>query len=250
VVECDRDLDKVAAEARTIREMLDGLRARAEMAVASEAYISDVGAALAKMHGNLDEIERANDWRKKRELTELLAPGIVVQPEMPGVAKVRERKRATLQLTLAFRADVAVVPITKGVAMKDYAKLVTYTREELGTIAEYDQYHVKGETLRQIASLLPNAHVDVVGASWCGDCKRQIPRFARIAEHLSGWTIDLLGDDPATRERLSIKRIPTFIIRATAGGPELGRIVETPSGGSLEADLLAIVKEHPSQILA
>jgi len=109
---------------------------------------------------------------------------------------------------------------------------------------------VNGETVRRIAELLPTAHVEIVGAASCGDCKRQIPRFARVAERLSGWTIDLLGDDPATRERLAIKRIPTFIVRAAQGGSELGRIVETPSSGSLEADLLAIAQEHPSRILA
>ena len=77
-----------------------------------------------------------------------------------------------------------------------------------------------------------------------------MPRFARIAEKLSGWTIDLLGDDSETRERLAIKRIPTFIVRSPETGQELGRIVESPSGDSLEDDLLAIAEAHPSQILA
>jgi thiol-disulfide isomerase/thioredoxin len=134
--------------------------------------------------------------------------------------------------------------------MKDFAKLVTYAREELGTVSEYEQYHVQGETARRIAEFLPSAHVEIVGAAWCKDCKREIPRFARIAERLSGWTVDLLGDDPATRERLAIKRIPTFVVRAEKGGRELGRIVESPASGSLEADLLAIARAHSSQILA
>jgi hypothetical protein len=134
--------------------------------------------------------------------------------------------------------------------MKDYAKLVTYTRDELGTIDEYERYHPNAETARRIAELLPSAHVQVVAAAWCKDCKREIPRFARIAERLSGWTIELLGDDPANRERLEIRRIPTFIIQSAEGGRELGRIVESPSGESLEADLLAIAQQHPSRILA
>ena len=134
--------------------------------------------------------------------------------------------------------------------MKDFAKLVTYTRTELGTIDEYERYRPHGETIRQIAELLPSAHVQVVAAAWCKDCKREIPRFAQLAERLSGWTIELLGDDPTTRERLAITRIPTFIIRSAEGGPELGRIVESPRGESLEADLLAIARQHPSRILA
>ena len=134
--------------------------------------------------------------------------------------------------------------------MKDFAKLVVYTREQLGTTDEYERYHPNGETVRRIAALLPNAHVEIVAADWCKDCKREIPRFARIAERLSGWTIELLGDDPATRERLAVKRIPTFVVRASKDGPELGRIVESPTSGSLEADLLAIAEEYPSRILA
>lgn len=134
--------------------------------------------------------------------------------------------------------------------MKDFAKLVTYTRQELGTIDEYERYRPDAETTRRIAELLPSAHVQVVAAAWCKDCKREIPRFARLAERLDGWTIELLGDDPATRERLAVKRIPTFVVRSAADGPELGRIVESPSSGSLEADLLAIAEQHPSRILA
>jgi hypothetical protein len=134
--------------------------------------------------------------------------------------------------------------------MKDFAKLVVYSRRELGAGDEYDRYRPKLSTLRRIAELLPNAHVEVVAASWCRDCRREVPRFARIAEHLNGWTLELLGDDPATRERLAIRRIPTFVVRSAEGGRELGRIVESPSGESLEADLLAIAEQHPSQLLA
>jgi hypothetical protein len=134
--------------------------------------------------------------------------------------------------------------------VKDFAKLVVYTREKLGTLDEYDEYRPKLETTRRIAALLPKAHVAVVAADWCKDCRREVPRFASIAERLDGWTIDLLGDDPATRERLAIRRIPTFIVRASADGPELGRIVESPSGERLEDDLLAIAEQHPSQLLA
>ena len=134
--------------------------------------------------------------------------------------------------------------------MKDFAKLVTYTRDELGTIDEYEQYRPRLDTVQRIKKLLPDAQVEIVGASWCGDCRRQIPRFAALAERLNTWSVELLGDDKTTRERLSIQRIPTFIVRASNGGKELGRIVETPASDSLEEDLLAIAEANPSQILA
>jgi hypothetical protein len=135
-------------------------------------------------------------------------------------------------------------------SMKDFAKLVVYARDELRTIDEYEGYRPNLATLREIRSLLPSAHVEIVAAAWCKDCRREVPRFARIVEALDGWTIDLLGDDPATRERLSIRKIPTFIVRSAETGLELGRIVESPAADSLEADLLAIAQRHPSQILA
>jgi thiol-disulfide isomerase/thioredoxin len=134
--------------------------------------------------------------------------------------------------------------------MKDFAKLVFYTRQELGTIDEYERYRPDEATLRKIDERLPKAHVEIVAASWCKDCRREIPRFARIAERLSGWTIELLGDDPATRERLAAKRIPTFVVRSAKDGPELGRILESPSGASLEADLLAIAQRSSTEVIA
>lgn len=134
--------------------------------------------------------------------------------------------------------------------MKDFAKLVVYAREELGTVDEYERYRPNLGTVREIARLLPSAHVEIVGASWCKDCRREIPRFAAIAERLHGWSVELLDDSKGTRERLEIERIPTFIVRSEQGGKELGRIVESPASGALEADLLAIATANPSQILA
>lgn len=134
--------------------------------------------------------------------------------------------------------------------MKDFAKLVFYTRQELGTIDEYERYQPDQETVRKIAERLPKAHVEIVAASWCKDCRREIPRFAALAERLSGWTIELLGDDPATRERLAVKRIPTFVVRSAKDGLELGRIVESPSGVSLEAELLEIAQRSSHEVLA
>jgi site-specific DNA recombinase len=116
--ECDRDLDKVAAEARQIREMLDSLRARVEMAAASEAYLSDVRVALAQMQGRMDEIEATNDRAAMREQIELLVPGIVLHTDVVGAtAKGRAIKRTTARLTLAFRSEPAVVRITNSAGL-------------------------------------------------------------------------------------------------------------------------------------
>lgn len=111
--ECERDLDKVAVEARAIRELLDGMRGRAEMASASEAYLAQVTSTLVQMQGELEDIELMDDTATKRRLIELLAPRMVIETELLGLAKVRERKRPTLRLTLAFRSEIASVAITR-----------------------------------------------------------------------------------------------------------------------------------------
>ena len=110
--ECDRDLEKVAEESHALREMIDALQSRADMVAASEAYLSDVGAALLQMRERVAEIEKTNDRAAMREQIELLAPRIVMQTEIVGMAKVRLRKRLSVGLTLAFRSEVAVVPLT------------------------------------------------------------------------------------------------------------------------------------------
>jgi hypothetical protein len=133
--------------------------------------------------------------------------------------------------------------------MKDHARLAIYAREALGG-EEYAAYRPRADVLRRVAERLPRARVRVVSAARCEDCRREVPRFARIAERLSGWTVELLGDDPATREALGVRRTPTFVVESEDGGRELGRIVGRPASGSLEDDLLAIAERHPSQILA
>jgi len=71
--------------------MLDALRARAEMAAASEPYLSDIGAKLARMQDRAEEIERTNDRAALREKIEQLPPGIVIETVLRGEAKVFER---------------------------------------------------------------------------------------------------------------------------------------------------------------
>jgi site-specific DNA recombinase len=134
--ECDRDLDKVNAESRKIRELLDALRARAEMAAASEAYLSDVGAALAPMQDRMDEIERTNDRAAMREQIELLVPRIVLHTEVTGTTPTgRPIKHSTARLTLAFRPEAAVVSITNGPGTKNTSDR---PRADLSAVDERD----------------------------------------------------------------------------------------------------------------
>jgi hypothetical protein len=133
--------------------------------------------------------------------------------------------------------------------MRDYTKLVVYVRQELGAGTEYNDYRPRLDTIRQIADVLPEARVTVVTSTDNPECRREVARFARIVEHLSGWTTSLVEDSPATRQRLAVAQVPTFIIKSAETGRELGRIVRGPTSGSLEADLRTISEEHPSRIV-
>lgn len=131
--------------------------------------------------------------------------------------------------------------------MKDITNLTIYAKDELRGGFVYDGYRVKTELLDRVRESRPRAHVVVVSAGWCPDCRREVPKFARIAERLPDWTVELRGDDQETRERLNVRAIPTFVVQDPETGEELGRIIESPESGSLEGDLLAIAARHPTR---
>lgn len=89
---------------------------------------------------------------------------------------------------------------------------------------------------------------------WCGDSRRQIPRFVKVldAAGLPPQALRLVAlsdrageykQSPGRPEReRRVFRTPTIIV--FRNGKELGRIIETPYG-SMEADLAAIVAGRP-----
>jgi hypothetical protein len=81
------------------------------MATAQEVYLSDVGAAIVRMRGRLEEIEAANDRGAMGELIELLVPNMVLRTELVGQKRIRQQKRVTLHLSLAFTPEREVVSI-------------------------------------------------------------------------------------------------------------------------------------------
>ena len=109
--EAERELDSIGREAAELRDLVGSLRTQAEMAAASEAYLADVGAMLAQIRGRVEEIEAKNDRAAMRELVELLVPRIVLRTELIGQKRVRQQKRISLQLTLAFSQKPDVVSI-------------------------------------------------------------------------------------------------------------------------------------------
>jgi hypothetical protein len=128
--------------------------------------------------------------------------------------------------------------------MQSREAVATYARLSLRGEAVYAGYQPRSELVNEMLALMPTAHVVIVSGAWCPDCRREVPKMARILDGLpSGWTVELLLDDDDARERLGVRAIPTFVVQDAPDGRELGRIIERPgSRDGLEGDLLAIAR--------
>lgn len=107
----------------------------------------------------------------------------------------------------------------------------------------YERYQPDEDVIARVRAAQPQARVVVATRYTCPDCARNVPRMTRIAEHLPGWSWEIVQTDqePGRMEALRVVRVPTFIVYGE-NGVEIGRIVENPSSGSLAKDLLAIVQ--------
>ncbi|TET60468.1 MAG: hypothetical protein E3J52_03765 [Promethearchaeota archaeon] len=132
----------------------------------------------------------------------------------------------------------------------------------------YESYEPKSDTLNDIKNLLKNKKeklkIIALGADWCPDCSRNVPRMIKIVKflnteevglqilygimvnalHKPGETIWHKNRSPpeATDPIFDLKAIPSFYFFNDAG-EYLGIIVENPEYSStLEEDILKILK--------
>jgi len=115
----------------------------------------------------------------------------------------------------------------------------------------YDTYAVNYSILDSITYQDTNMiEVEVYLGTWCGDSKREVPRFLKILNEkkiISENRTRLFAVDRNKKiisglaEKNRIQRVATFIVKN--GSKELGRIVEFPET-SLESDLVKILNNH------
>lgn len=116
----------------------------------------------------------------------------------------------------------------------------------------YDSFRVDDNFVPMIRTLHSGIDIVVVLGTWCGDSKREVPRFLKIADLTSihSSAITFLGVDRSKKssdgvtEHYKIERVPTFIFLKR--GEEVGRIVESPKN-SLEEDILTILADAQSK---
>lgn len=120
--------------------------------------------------------------------------------------------------------------------------LIDYVSKNKGFKENYKNYIPESVKVKEVNAKLPHAKMVVVSAYWCPDCRNNVPKMTQIANGLPNWSFEIMDrDDKGVKEKYSIKKIPTFIIYDEQD-KELGRIIENPTSGSLENDLLTIVQ--------
>ena len=121
-------------------------------------------------------------------------------------------------------------------------ELRAYVHKDEGFTNSYNRYNPNMKQIDELKQMMPVCEMLVVSAFWCPDCRRNVPRMAKITDFFPEWKVTVLDRDAeGVREKYSIKKIPTFIILSDS--KEVTRIVENPKYESLEHDLLKIAKK-------
>jgi len=117
-------------------------------------------------------------------------------------------------------------------------------------IKEYNDYKPEMETIFKIQDANINGvTVLIVLGTWCGDSRREVPRFLKMIDQcgLTRIKVTYLGVDlnkfgpVGDYDKLDIVKVPTFIVYRN--NIEAGRIIEYPVT-SLEWDFLEILRKE------
>ena len=116
--------------------------------------------------------------------------------------------------------------------------------------ANYTQYTPDFSSIAQFREELKKYRILIFMGTWCGDSKRETPRFFKIMDaagvkekQLTLITMNRSKKTPDNLEEgLNITNVPTFIFYKD--GKEINRIVEYPIE-SLEKDMIAILNGEP-----
>jgi len=111
---------------------------------------------------------------------------------------------------------------------------------------EYSDYRVNQDILSLIKKDYTDLKILIVMGTWCGDSRREIPRFYKILDEIqfpdSNLTMVAVNRKKQgllnETDGLNIQLVPTIIFYKNGG--EIGRIIETPVK-SLEEDITNIL---------
>ena len=115
---------------------------------------------------------------------------------------------------------------------------------------EYNSYEYDPQVLKELKkNNLNTCHITVFFGTWCGDTHRELPRLIKVLdaakfpeEKLTLIAVNRKIETPNGEDvPYNIRRVPTIIVKKY--DKEMGRIIEMTQSGSIETDLLNIIKK-------
>ena len=122
-------------------------------------------------------------------------------------------------------------------------------------VREHDEYALDQKAVAELKKRKLNSYnITLVMGTWCEDSHREVPRFFKILEELkypdgklTMIAVNRKKEAPSGEEGpFNIQKVPTIIVQKY--GKEIGRIIESPSTGYLERDLLEILKKDKTSL--
>ncbi|KFF01151.1 thioredoxin [Chryseobacterium formosense] len=121
---------------------------------------------------------------------------------------------------------------------------------------EFNEYQMDEKAVSELKKNKITAYDLVVFmGTWCEDSHRDFPRLMKILEEVkypdSRLTIIAVNrkkESPNGEEsKYNISKVPTIIVQKY--GKEIGRIIEMPTTGYIERDLVEILKKDDSSVI-
>ncbi|WP_100074235.1 TlpA family protein disulfide reductase [Chryseobacterium camelliae] len=140
-----------------------------------------------------------------------------------------------------------------GVQMKDQFTKAPYAD---WYTKEHDEYALDQKAISELRKQKINSYnLIVFMGTWCEDSHRDFPRLMKILEELKypegKMTIIAVNrkkESPSGEEATyNIQKVPTIIVQKY--GKEIGRIIEMPTTGYIERDLVEILKKDDQSVI-
>ncbi|MBB4805473.1 thiol-disulfide isomerase/thioredoxin [Chryseobacterium defluvii] len=123
-------------------------------------------------------------------------------------------------------------------------------------VKEHDEYVIDQKAVDQLKKDKINSYnITVFMGTWCEDSHRDIPRLMKILEaikypdnKLTIIAVNRKKESPNGDEaRYNIQKVPTIIVERY--GKEVGRIIEMPTTGYIERDLVEMLKKDDHSVI-
>lgn len=113
--------------------------------------------------------------------------------------------------------------------------------------AAYKEFNPNSSSIETIKENIKDYEIKLLMGTWCGDSKREVPKFLKILDktdydynNLEMVAVDYNKTTPSRiEETLDVHHVPTIIFYKN--GKEVNRFVEYSQGESIEEDIAKIV---------